>query len=427
MPTTRPDTAFIDGECSACVSHRKRKEIDWAAREGHLLRLLETAPKNGSGFDCIVPSSGGKDSTWQVIKLLELGVRPLVVTATTCMLTDVGRKNIDNLARYATTIEVTPNRTVRTKLNKIGLEMVGDISWAEHVSIFTTPFRVAADFGIPLIFYGECPQEAYGGPIGSDQAFEMTRRWRSEFGGFLGLRPSDIVGINGITERDMQEYMLPSEERLANVKAYFLGQFYEWDSHRNLAVARAHGFYRSWPTQANYWGGENLDNAQTGIHDFFGYLKYGYGRLAAQVSVDIRNGLVTREKALDEVRERDGLYPHDYMGVTLQTVLTHIGMSWPEWLAAIDKFKNHDLFEGKKLGRPILKEFAGQAVSSPLARGSGEIDEDLAERLCFAVGDAVASVLDGFYEAHEISDPGSRHAYQASMMEGFSAGGTKQK
>jgi N-acetyl sugar amidotransferase len=358
MPTTRPDTAFVDGECSACISHRNRRAIDWKSRESELLRILETAPKNGSGFDCIVPSSGGKDSTWQVIKLLELGVRPLVVTATTCMLTDVGRKNIDNLARYATTIEVTPNRTVRAKLNKIGLEMVGDISWPEHVSIFTTPFRVAADFGIPLIFYGECPQEAYGGPIGSDQAREMTRRWRSEFGGFLGLRPTDLVGVDGITEADMRDYMLPSEERLANVKAYFLGQFYEWDSHRNAKVAREHGMVQPLPTRANYWRAENVDNAQTGVHDFFGYLKYGYGRLAAQASVDIRSGMVDREGVMEQVMKRDGLYPSEYMGVTLQEIMNHIGMSWKEWTAAVDKFTNHDLFDGKEGGRPILKEFA---------------------------------------------------------------------
>ena len=35
-----------------------------------------------------------------------------MVTATTCHPTEIGRANISNLARYATTIEVTANRTV---------------------------------------------------------------------------------------------------------------------------------------------------------------------------------------------------------------------------------------------------------------------------------------------------------------------------
>jgi N-acetyl sugar amidotransferase len=363
MTTTRPDTAFVDSVCSACISFKKRKEIDWPSREGELLRILETAPKNGSGFDCIVPSSGGKDSTWQVLKLIELGVRPLVVTATTCHLTDIGRKNIDNLAHYATTVELSPNKTVRAKLNALGLELVGDISWPEHVSIFTTPFRAAADFGIPLIFYGECPQEAYGGPAGTDQARTLTRRWRSEFGGFLGLRPDDLIGQRGITAADMQDYTLPSEERLEGITAYFLGQFYEWDSRRNADVAIAAGMKHRLPSAGNLWSWENLDNAQTGIHDFFCYLKFGYGRLCAQASVDIRNGRLTRDKAYHLVREYDGEYPASYMGVGIHEILPEIGMEWKEFTACVDKYMNRDLFDGTQRGKPVLKEFAGRAAA----------------------------------------------------------------
>ena len=280
IPNSRPDTEFIDGVCSACLSFDKRKTIDWSGREQELLKILEQG-KNDSGFDCIVPSSGGKDSTWQALKLIELGARPLIVTASTCHLTPIGRKNIDNLARYATTLEITPNRSVRAKLNRLGLEMVGDISWPEHVSIFTTPFRVAADLGIPLIFYGENPQESYGGPLGTDEAKEMTRRWVSEYGGFLGLRPQDMATMT--SEESMRDYMPPSMEKLekVGVRAYFLGQFYEWDSARNAEVAIAHGFQCRIPSVANLWRCENLDNAQTGIHDQMMYRKYGFGRVAA--------------------------------------------------------------------------------------------------------------------------------------------------
>lgn len=343
IPDTRPDTAFVDGVCSACLSYDKRKTIDWAARESDLLRIIESTPRNGSGFDCIVPSSGGKDSHWQVLKLLELGLRPLVVTATTCHLTPIGRANIDNLARYATTIEVTPNREVRRKLNRLGIDLVGDISWPEHVSIFTTPFRVACDLGIPLMFYGENPQESYGGPIGADEAREMTRRWVSEFGGFLGLRPSDMVGQDGITAADMQDYMPPDAGRVqkAGVRAYFLGQFYEWDSHRNAEVARYHGMKCALPTQANLWAWENLDNAQTGLHDYMMFRKYGYGRGAAQASVDVRAGLMSREAAMEWVRKFDGLFPIVYAGAHIDDVLRPIGMGVATLRPILDRFTAH--------------------------------------------------------------------------------------
>jgi len=321
-PNSKPDLHFEDGVCSACRSFDKRQETDWKARKGELLKILEAAPYV-NGYNCIVPSSGGKDSHWQVLKLIELGAKPLCVTATTCHLTKVGRMNLDNLARYATTIEVSPNKTVRAKLNKLGLELVGDISWPEHVSIFTIPFRVATDLGIPLIFYGECPQEAYGGPVGTDEAKVMTRRWVSEFGGFLGLRPSDMIGGGdmqsgqAITEQDMQDYMPPSTEDIdtLGVTAYWLGQFYDWNSHRNTAVAMEHEFIgHTLPCNANWWCAENQDNAQTGLHDHLMFKKYGYGRFCAQISVDIRRGMIPREQALPLCEKYDGLFPESYGG-----------------------------------------------------------------------------------------------------------------
>jgi N-acetyl sugar amidotransferase len=336
IPDTRPDTAFVDGVCSACLAYEKRPQVDWDARKKELLRLLDK-----HGGRCIVPSSGGKDSTYQALTLLDLGADVTVVTATTCHLTEIGRANIENLARYAKTIQVTPNRTVRAKLNRMGLVLVGDISWPEHVAIFTTPFRIARVLGIPLIFYGESPQNQYGGPLGTEEANQLTRRWRSEFGGFLGLRPSDLVGQEGITERDMEDYTLPTEDK---AEAYFLGQFIPWDSHRNARVALAAGMKQQLPSVANWWDHENLDNAQTGLHDYGGYRKYGYGRCAAQVSVDIRAGLLTREKGLEIVRERDGEFPYTYAGVPYTEVLARIGMSTDDLWKTLDKFTDWNMF-----------------------------------------------------------------------------------
>lgn len=358
MPTTRPDTAFVNGVCSACLNHDKAAEIDWPTRHNDLIRILETAPRNASGYDCIVPSSGGKDSTYQVLRLIELGARPLVVTATTCMLTPVGRRNIDNLARYATTVEITPNRAVRAKLNRLALEKVGDVSWPEHVSIFTTPFHAAVNFGIPLIFYGENPQAQYGGPIGTEQAEKMTTRWRSEFGGFLGLRPSDFVGIDGITAADMKDYLLPDADKLKGVSAYWLGQFERWDSQRNASVATKHGMECMLPSPANWWQEENQDCYLTGLHDHGMYRKFGYGRLCAQISVDIRDKRISRDKAMDIVRRFDGCFPDPYMGAGLRPVLEHLGMNRDELMAALDKHTNWALFSHVEDGRPILKEFA---------------------------------------------------------------------
>lgn len=349
MPNTRPDTAFVDGVCMACIAHEEQKAIDWAARREDLIKMLERSGNNGSGYDCIVASSGGKDSTAQALDLISLGVRPLLVTATTCMLTHIGHDNIQNLARYATTMEVTPNQDVRARLNYIGLTTVGDISWPEHVAIFTTPLRMAVSLGIPMVFYGENPQAAYGGPVGAQEARQMTQRWVSEFGGFLGLRPTDVIGMRKITKADMVDYMPPEEKAIKKVgcERHFLGQYLgPWDSRRNADIAVKAGMRTKLPSPANWWDFENLDNAMTGLHDYMMHMKYGYGRACAQLSVDIRNGLITRKDAMEELEYIGRRFPHHYAGVPIKDVLERVGMTLDELQKVIKRFTNEEFNHG---------------------------------------------------------------------------------
>ncbi len=65
MPETKPDLFFDDeGVCSACRYFELRGEVDWAARRAELVEVLDRyRSEDGSNYDCIVPVSGGKDST----------------------------------------------------------------------------------------------------------------------------------------------------------------------------------------------------------------------------------------------------------------------------------------------------------------------------------------------------------------------------
>src|SRR6185295_3139151 len=153
LPDTKPDLQIdAEGVCSACRNYENRREIDYTERMKDLLVILEHyRSKNGWRYDCIVPGSGGKDSTYQAFKMRELGMNPLIVTASTDHLTVLGRRNIEALKNNGFDyIEVTPNPVIRRKINKFALETIGDISWPEHVSMFTIPVRLAVQMGIPL-------------------------------------------------------------------------------------------------------------------------------------------------------------------------------------------------------------------------------------------------------------------------------------
>jgi len=221
LPDTKPDIWFDDdGVCAACLNFSSRDIVDWKQREAEL-REVVSRYRSPTGWDCIVPVSGGKDSTWQVVQVLSLGLRPLCVTATTCHLSVIGRQNIDNIKRLGVDlVEFSPNPRVRSSLNRIGLKYVGDISWPEHVGIFTIPVRAAVAYGVPLIIWGENSQDEYGGPASNAASPVLDRSWLEEFGGLLGLRVSDIAGLEGLTEEDLIPYRYPTDDELSTIKSF---------------------------------------------------------------------------------------------------------------------------------------------------------------------------------------------------------------
>jgi len=350
MPETKPDLLIDqDGVCSACRSFERRKEIDWNVRERELVHILDRYRcKSGSSYDCVIPVSGGKDSHFQTVKMLELGMNPLCVTATTDKLSGIGRRNIENLKnRGVDYIEVTTNPVVRRKVNHLGLTQVGDISWPEHVTIFTIPVRIAVQFNVPLIIWGENSQNEYGGPADAAENNTLARRWLEEFGGLSGLRVSDLIGQNGIEVKDLIQYTYPGDEELrrVGVTGLFLGYYLPWDGYRNALVAQAHGletYHRT--VEGSLVNYENLDNCQTGIHDYFKFLKYGFGRATDLACLHIRRGRVSRDDALTLVRMHDGKFPWVYLGCTLEEILKDIEMTLEEFIKVCDRFTNRKLF-----------------------------------------------------------------------------------
>ena len=350
MPDTKPDLQFDEHSvCNACRNYEDRKDVDWKLRRRALEEILARyASKSRANYDCIIPVSGGKDSTFQTIRALELGMNPLCVTATTDHLTEIGRHNIENIKRLGVDyIEVSMNPVIRRRINRLALTQVGDISWPEHVTIFTVPVRMATQLGVPLLMWGENPQNEYGGPAGSTKSSVLTRRWLEEFGGLLGLRVSDLVGQDGIEKQHLIPYTYPSDEELqrVGVTGIFLGYYLPWDGFSNALIAQARGF-RTYPqcvegSMVNY---ENLDNAHTGIHDYFKFLKFGFGRATDLACMHLRRGRLTRADAIDAVLRHDGKFPWTYVEVPIQKVLEEINMSLEEFIQVCDRFTNKKLF-----------------------------------------------------------------------------------
>jgi N-acetyl sugar amidotransferase len=363
-PETKPDLSF-EGDgwpiCSACVAYDRRREIDWTARERSFKDICDTLLRRklypDVTYHCIVPVSGGKDSHYQVAKVLEYGLRPLAVTAATDDLSHLGRLNLDNISKLGVdAIEIVADRKLRRKINAFTLREIGDISWAEHVTIFSIPLRIAHQFHIPLIVWGENPQNEYGGPTAlSQDNVVLNRRWLSEYGGLLGLRVSDLAQQGLASKEDLKLYEYPDESG-AGVEGIFLGQFFSWDGAENALRATKLGFKTFYgPVEGSGYDYENLDNCQTGIHDRFKYIKYGFGRCTDIVCNHIRRGSISRREGKEIILRHDNWFPRTYLCKPLEDILEPLGMSVEEFIKIQERFTNTDLFEILPHGRVKAK------------------------------------------------------------------------
>lgn len=350
-PNTKPDLHFnTDGICSACQAFDRRAEINWPERRQQFLDFV--SQHRGKTHDVIVACSGGKDSTAQVVKCLELGLKPLAVTATTDHLSDIGRRNLDNISRLCDHVEITPNKLTRARISKFALQEVGDISWCEHHLIWSVPAREAVQRGIPIVIYGENSNNEYGaGSPGSEKTDKLTKKWMDEYGGLLGLRVSDVTDILGIPERELELYRYPMGE----VHALFLGAFFPWDGYENYLTAKRHGFEElDGHVEGSLYGYENLDNFQTGPHDAVRYWKFAYTRAIDIASNHIRRGRLTRAEAIRLCKRIEGYIPTTYLGKPYVEILGGIGVSISEFQQIAVRFMNRNLF-GIKDGWPTPK------------------------------------------------------------------------
>ena len=90
----------------------------------------------------------------------------------------------------------------------------------------------------------------------------------------------------------------------------------------NALIAQAHGFATlDRAVEGSMVNYENLDNHQTGIHDYFKFLKFGFGRATDLACLHVRRGRITRQDALELVRKHDGKFPWTYLGKPLEEIL----------------------------------------------------------------------------------------------------------
>ena len=340
LPDTRPYlTLNEEGVCNACESHRQKRVIDWAAREKAFCEVVAHAKARSTGYDCLIPVSGGKDSTWQVVKCLEYGLKPLAVTWKTPGRTPIGERNLANLVALGVDhIDYQVSPAVEKKFMYEALRRVGSPAIPMHLAIFNIPTRMAVQFGIPLIVWGENSAFEYGGRERERSGFKLDAEWLRRYGVTHGSTAVDWISEK-LTRADLTPYFSPTTPELeaSGVAAVFLGYFFEWDPEKTRAVAAAHGFCADpGGARTGLYNYADIDDDFISIHHWLKWYRFGFTRLYDNLSLEIRNGRITREAALAVVRQIGDETPHR----DIDKLCRFLGISVEHFFDVCETFRN---------------------------------------------------------------------------------------
>lgn len=347
LPDTRPGIVIgIDGICSACLGHKEKENIDWLIRKREFENIVSKVKERKKGYDCVVPVSGGKDSTAQVVKCLEYGLKILAVTWKTPARTDIGRRNLNNLIRLGVDhIDYVINPEVERRFMYKTLEKKGDTAIPMHMALYTIPLRMATAYSIPLVVWGESPHMEYGGTAKERKNNSLDLDWFEKHTILQGTQAKDWVGED-LSIKDLEAYRLPDrkEFKRKGICSLFLGYYFKWDPQDSLRIAKRHGFcVSSKGPRTGYYNYADIDCDFISIHHYFKWLKFGFTRLFDNLSLEIRNGRMSRVKALKIIKERGEQVPHS----DIRKLCRFLAIKDAHFHEIEEKFRNRDIWVRK--------------------------------------------------------------------------------
>lgn len=351
------------GVCDACRIAEQKERIDWKKREEELLQLLDKYRRSDGQYDCVVPGSGGKDSAMQAHLLkYKYGMHPLTVTWPPIMYTDYGYLNFKNWVEVGGFDNITfkQNGRVMKLLTRLAIENLFHPFQTFILGQKNLGPKIAAKFGIPLIFYGENEAE-YGNPIGDnasslrDKSYYAMNNLEEIY--LAGVSIKELIAKYEISLADLMAFLPAPYQELekSNIEVHYLGYYVKWIPQEAYYYAVEHTGFQARPfrTQGTYSKYNSIDDKIDDLHYYTTFIKFGIGRATYDASQEIRNKHLMREEGVVLVKRFDGEFPDRYFN----EIMEYIGMKPEYFFELADRARSPHLWEkinGKwKLRYPI--------------------------------------------------------------------------
>ena len=337
LPDTRPNIEFnSDRICSVCSSEINKNKIDWDKQRIKFLDLVKKIKNKSSGYDILIPVSGGKDSTWQVHTCLKYKLNPLAFSYKPILRTEIGRQNLENLLNLGIDhIDFTINRKIEKYFLKKAFIKFGAVGLPMHMAMWSIASQLSAKFDIRYVLWGENPAIEYSGTDENAKLKNLDEKWIKKFGINFNTKISDWYD-NKLNEKNT----LPFIRKKSNQKSIFLGEYFKWDPKKILEIATSLGFKQEKKPRTGYYNFADIDDDLISIHHYLKLYKFGFTRAFDNLSLEIRNKRIKRSNALKIISKDIKKKPSR----DIKKFCKLINISEKEFFMICEKFRNKKIW-----------------------------------------------------------------------------------
>jgi len=301
LPETYPDITFDkNGVCNKCLEYdEKWGKRDLSKLQEEMVAIFNWAKRQGKKYDCAVPFSGGKDSTYTLYLCRKVyGLNVLAVNFKNGLQTEAAYKNMERTVRILDVgfASYGPPWNLMKKLYAHFLRTAGQFCWPCDMGIWATVYRIAEQEDVPLVVSGFSAQiESRGAKIYSynNQFFKnvvgdlITRQEYKDF-----LAPTKFQAALS----RLRHFRLTRYRRGINLPDYL-----DWDDKVIKETIEKEVGWNKWESTSK----DHIDCLFAPVKNYLVVQKWGFGEKTTKYSAMLRAGQMTREEALERAQSEE--------------------------------------------------------------------------------------------------------------------------